>query len=153
MDPSLAMVEGKGMCVALRRESAVAGRVTDENGAPIAGARVHFRGVSATQAVTMKDGRFRLRRLEPARNAELEAEKVGFARARRPGLELKAGARTLVPDLILRRGLRVVGSVVDPSGSPVAGVEVRAASEVRKVKLYPLFRPPHPPPAASSASR
>lgn len=154
MDSVLATIEpADGISVALRRESAVAGRVTDESGVPVPGARVHLHAVSDTRAVTTKDGRFRLRRLEPARNAELEAEKVGFARARRPGLQLKAGASTLVPDLILRHGLRVVGTVVDPSGSPVAGVEVRAASEAEKAKLDSRFGEPPPLPDASSDAR
>src|SRR5262249_48178519 len=130
--------------LALRRAATIAGRVTDEKGQAIAGARVRIvremglrrmlRGAANNPAsilgsngvVTSSDGAFRLRGLEPEKNLSLEASKAGYATARRPGLTIKTGDAIKDLALVVRKGIEAKGKVVDVQGQPVAGAEVRA---------------------------
>ena len=131
--------------LALRKAASVAGRTVDENGQPIAGARVRvtqevgirrmmIRGPAAAAAsflnsgaLTGPDGAFRLRNLIPARNLEIEAARTGYATARRPGVTLKPGDALKEVALVLRRGLEARGKVVNAQGQPIAGAQVRVA--------------------------
>jgi protocatechuate 3,4-dioxygenase beta subunit len=131
--------------LALRKAASVAGRTVDENGQPVAGARVRvtqelglrrmmMRGPAAavasflnTGALTGPDGAFRLRNLTPARNLEIEAARTGYATARRPGVTLKPGDAVKEVSLVLRKGLEARGRVLDTKGQPVAGAQVRVA--------------------------
>jgi protocatechuate 3,4-dioxygenase beta subunit/5-hydroxyisourate hydrolase-like protein (transthyretin family) len=130
--------------LALRKAATISGRVTDEKGQPIAGARVRIaremglrrmlRGAMSNPAslmggqgvVTASDGAFRLRGLEPEKNISLEATKTGYATARKPGLSIKAGDAVRDVALIVRKGIEARGKVVDAQAQPVAGVEIRA---------------------------
>lgn len=131
--------------LALRRAASIAGRVTDEKGQAVAGAKVKItremgvrrmiRGMSSNPAsflasqgvVTGPDGSFKLRGLAPERNLALEATKTGYATASRPGVTIKAGEALKDVALVLRRGLEAKSRVVDGKGEPVAGAQVRAA--------------------------
>ncbi len=138
-----------GVSVALRRAAVVVGRVVDEKGGAVVGARVRLRVASAVaEGVTTSGGRFRLRRVAPARSANLEAEKIGFTPATVRGLNLKPGPPQNLPDLVLRRGLHGHGRIVDPGAAPIAGVEVRSAPEADKGKLDFRFGDPPPSPDA-----
>lgn len=130
--------------LALRRAATISGRVTDEKGQPVAGARVRIaremgirrmlRGAMSNPAsflggqgvLTSSDGAFRLRGLEPEKNISLEAAKTGFATARKPGLSIKAGDAVKDVALVVRRGIEAKGKIVDAQGQPVAGAEIRA---------------------------
>ncbi|MGE5716240.1 MAG: carboxypeptidase regulatory-like domain-containing protein, partial [Acidobacteriota bacterium] len=130
--------------LALRRAATISGRVTDEKGQPVAGARVRInrdmglrrmiRGAMANPAallggqgvLTASDGSFRLRGLEPEKNLSLEAAKSGYATARKPGLSVKTGETVKDVALVVRQGIGAKGSVVDAKGQPVAGAEIRA---------------------------
>ncbi|HKF41697.1 MAG TPA: carboxypeptidase regulatory-like domain-containing protein [Thermoanaerobaculia bacterium] len=130
--------------IALRRAATLAGRVTDEKGQGVVGARVRItrelglrrmlRGAVNNPAsilgdrgvLTAPDGSFRLRGLEPEKNLSLEAAKSGYATARRPGLTIKAGDAIKDLTLVVRQGIQAKGKVVDPTGQPVAGAEIRA---------------------------
>ncbi len=131
--------------LALRRAASLTGKVVDEKGLAVVGARVSLaqefnlrmvrrRGLAAAAAallgggiLTGPDGAFRMRNIAPERNLEVEASKTGFATARQPGITLKAGDALTGVSLILRKGLAARGRVVDSAGQPVAGAELRLA--------------------------
>ncbi|TWT99685.1 Regulatory protein BlaR1 [Botrimarina colliarenosi] len=105
----------------------VAGIVTDEAGAPIAGARVANRGNSSSdlrEAFTDDQGRFRIDNVfDSVRGHMLSIRAEGFAplaKEFRPG---DASTPTKV-SVKLRSGHRVIGRVVDEEGKPMDGVRV-----------------------------
>jgi protocatechuate 3,4-dioxygenase beta subunit len=128
--------------LALRRAASLAGKIVDEKGEPISGARVSVaqefnlrmirrRGLAAAAqailaggALSGTDGSFRLRNIAPEHNLELEASKSGFATARQPGITLKSGDAVAGISLVLRKGLAARGRVVDGSGKPIAGAQI-----------------------------
>jgi protocatechuate 3,4-dioxygenase beta subunit len=130
--------------LALRKAATITGRVTDEKGQPVAGARVRItremglrrmlRGVAANPAsvlggqgvVSAGDGAFRIRGLQPEKNLSLEAALTGYATARKPGITLKAGDSIGDVALVVRKGLEARGKIVDSQGQPVAAAEIRA---------------------------
>jgi large repetitive protein len=131
--------------LALRRAASVAGKVVDESGKPVPGARIAVaqelnfrdlrgRGLAGAAAALMgrsansgADGTFRLRNVVPARNLELEASKSGFATAKQPGVTLKPGDAMQGVSFVLKKGLQARGRVVDAQGQPVSGAEIRLA--------------------------
>lgn len=149
LSASVAGVNASGQSVpptnlALRKAASISGKVTDAKGQPVAGARVRItremgmrrllRGavsnpgalLGAQGVLTVADGTFRLRGLEPERNLSVEAAKSGYATARKPGVSVKAGDAVKDVALVVRRGLEARGKVVDAQGQPVAGAELRA---------------------------
>jgi protocatechuate 3,4-dioxygenase beta subunit len=128
------------VAIALQKAAAVSGRVTDESGAPVAGARVRFARDSNVRALmrggpaaflgrpgvtTGPDGAFRMRGLGPEKNLSLEAAMAGYVTAKRHGVTLKAGEAVKDVALILKRGLEARGRVVDSAGQPIAAAEIR----------------------------
>ena len=119
----------------------VRGRVVDDLGRPVAGARVEL-GTGGTfyyetlskpseldgflsqeGATTDAEGRFEL----PAPAVEVHQLSVaasGFAPFRRE-VDLEAGAAAELDELVLDPGVYLAGHVVDAAGLPVAGVEIR----------------------------
>ncbi|HEY6146535.1 MAG TPA: carboxypeptidase regulatory-like domain-containing protein, partial [Thermoanaerobaculia bacterium] len=90
--------------LALAKAASIAGKVVDEKGAAMPGARVRLerdggmrgmmrRGPAAflggQSALSGPDGAFRIRNLAAGRNLLLEAEKSGYTTGRRPGVNLK----------------------------------------------------------------
>jgi protocatechuate 3,4-dioxygenase beta subunit len=121
--------------------SAIEGKVTDEEGRPIARARVACRrredsasgrsGPSAPQPVgawdgplaySGPDGSYRISGAEPG-PSELLASALGFAPRR---VELEPGSGVLRADLVLERGGAVEGRVLDSYGAAIPGAEVAA---------------------------
>jgi protocatechuate 3,4-dioxygenase beta subunit len=128
------------VAIALPKAAGIAGRVGDESGAPVAGARVRFAretnirslvrgGPSAflgrPGVTTGPDGSFRLRGLAPDKNLTLEAAKAGYVTAKRHGITLKSGEIVKDVALVVRRGLEARGRVLDAAGQPVIGAEIR----------------------------
>ncbi|HEX9689169.1 MAG TPA: carboxypeptidase-like regulatory domain-containing protein, partial [Thermoanaerobaculia bacterium] len=128
------------VAIALQKAAAVSGRVTDEAGAPVAGARVRFARDSNVRALmrggpsaflgrpglaTGPDGAFRLRGLAAEKNLTLEAAKAGYVTAKRHGLTLEPGEAVKDVALVIKRGLEARGRVVDSAGQPIAGAEIR----------------------------
>jgi protocatechuate 3,4-dioxygenase beta subunit len=121
--------------VALAPAARLAGRVLDQNGGPVPGARVAVDGGSPGRraysgfhrTLSAADGSYRIRNLPPGRNFLITAQKPGYVVARRAGVVLKGGAATDPVDLTMRKGLEARGRVVDSSGNPVPGAEVRVA--------------------------
>jgi len=132
--------------IALTNAAGVSGRVTDEKGAPVPGARVRFVAEQGLQAIlrggpaaflgrpgvsTGPDGGFRLRGLAAEKNLTLEAARTGYVPARRPGVTLRAGEVVKDVSLVLKRGREARGRVVDGAGQPIAGAEVRLSRPER----------------------
>jgi protocatechuate 3,4-dioxygenase beta subunit len=134
------------VAIALQKAAGVSGRVTDEKGAAVPGARVRFVAEQGLQAIlrggpaaflgrpgvsTGPDGGFRLRGLAAEKNLTLEAARTGYVPARRPGVTLRAGEVVKDVSLVLKRGLEARGRVVDAGGQPIAGAEVRLSRPER----------------------
>lgn len=102
----------------------VKGRVVDEDGRPVEGAvvRSFFTG-SQNVATTDGEGGFRLDHLDPRRSSHsVYARKEGYCEAA-TSVEVD-GAERAIPDLVLARGVRLEGRVLDDAGAPLAGASL-----------------------------
>jgi protocatechuate 3,4-dioxygenase beta subunit len=121
----------------LRRGASLAGRVLDESGAPLAGARVQFHADENDEetappdalaelleaALTGKDGRFELAEL-PAATLRGTASAPGRLEHDWESVELKEGEDKELEPIVLGLGGTLAGVVLDPAGRPVAGANV-----------------------------
>ncbi|HEV7518453.1 MAG TPA: carboxypeptidase-like regulatory domain-containing protein, partial [Thermoanaerobaculia bacterium] len=123
------------------------GQVVDADGRPVAGAEVALLPAfdvtsisratdplaalrEAPRGTAGPDGRFSLGGLAPGRFG-LRVRAPGFASAARPGIEIPAGNGEVdLGRIALSTGTTLVGTVADPSGKPLAGVEVSVIPEV-----------------------
>ncbi|MBK9385809.1 MAG: carboxypeptidase regulatory-like domain-containing protein [Planctomycetes bacterium] len=98
----------------------IRGRVRDEAGQPVAGARVTTFFTMSHAVESDAEGGFELDRLDPKRESHaLFARKDGYVEGR---AEVKPrGTAVVAQDLVLKRGTRVEGVVVDEQGRPVEG--------------------------------
>lgn len=124
------------------------GRVVDEEGAPVAGANLHFDDAirhegheewrTLETSSTDREGRFAFESAasdhtqlvvnppDPfARGAISTGDERGLVAAV-VDLAVEPGSDRLVPDVVLRRGVTVRGTLHDPEGRPVAGARVTA---------------------------
>ncbi|HVR96557.1 MAG TPA: carboxypeptidase regulatory-like domain-containing protein, partial [Thermoanaerobaculia bacterium] len=123
--------------VVLKPGSRVAGRVVDEAGDPVAGARVSLQ--SAGTQLVLGGGRFPARMIGTGLSEEdgsfsilgveagkvtLNASATGFLAKEMTALEVPAGRDLEGLEVVLGRGAMVVGRVLGPSGSPVADAQV-----------------------------
>lgn len=129
--PALRLVLGRG--------HTVVGRVADDRGRPVAGARVELRpGINGRVAAsepevrekafqrtrTDGDGKFKLPHL-PTGWFTLRIEAGGFLPLERAGLRIPAGtSRVDLGRFLLQRGAALQGWAVDDDGKPLAGAEV-----------------------------
>lgn len=126
--------------IALQKAASLSGRVTDETGKAVPGARVGIARDTGINALIRggpaaflgrggvpsgPDGAFRLRGLAAQRNVTLEATKTGYVPAKRFGVTVKSGESVKDIALVVKRGLEARGRVVDSAGKPIAGAEVR----------------------------
>ncbi|HYN41202.1 MAG TPA: carboxypeptidase-like regulatory domain-containing protein, partial [Thermoanaerobaculia bacterium] len=138
----------KTLDVPLTRGASISGRVVDEEGRPVADAKVTvvsgddspFRFVARAMAGDLgsrirsrSDGTFSASRLTPGENQRLVVQHPGYEKGKLGGISLQAGGTRTGAVVTLRRGLVVTGSVKDPEGNPIAGVEV-ALSQSRIVR-------------------
>jgi protocatechuate 3,4-dioxygenase beta subunit len=127
--------------VPLTRGASLAGRVVDEEGRPIEGARVlvsrggenvfrsFMRLLEAEPSVrTGRDGSFRATRLAPGESQRVDVSHDDYEDRALGGISLVAGATRSGLTVVLRRGLSVRGVVKDEEGRPLAGVEVTLSS-------------------------
>lgn len=141
-DVAVAAGETRRVDVALTRGATLAGRVVDEAGAPVSGAtgRLAAGGDRGMMAVlrqvqdagpgptfrTAADGSFRLTRVGPGTGQRLVVNHPEYEDRTVPGIDLAAGGQRTGLAVVLRRGLRLAGTVVTEAGDPLGGVEVRA---------------------------
>ncbi len=120
--------------VPVRDGLTISGRVVDEAGAPVAGARVSIEWGGATRttswaafdhAETDANGRYAFEGVHPLLRA-VRASAQGFRPAVRERVTLPWGRELDGIDLALRRGLALAGIVRLPDGRPVAGATVAA---------------------------
>ena len=142
-DVEMAAGETKTLDVALTPAVTLVGRVIDEKGQPVAGARgtlspgsetrmgMVFRvmgrdGESGGGAFTSGlDGTFKATRLAPGTNQKLTVTHPDFERRVVAGVDLVQGApRPQSIDVVLSPGYVLAGSVKDKEGKPVEGAEV-----------------------------
>lgn len=137
---ALAPGETKRLDVALTPGATLAGRIQDENGAGVAGAKGALvragesslaglmRAVRAGRETiafrTFADGSFKASRLAPGDNQRLVVTHPEYERATLAGLSLPPGGAKSGVTVVLRRGASVVGVVKDASDQPLADVEV-----------------------------
>jgi protocatechuate 3,4-dioxygenase beta subunit len=106
----------------LRSDYAVQGRVTDEQGNPIAGATVCTYPRERNQTSTDDEGRFRLGQLDPTiERTRISALMEGYVTA---SVRIAPEAALNPVEIALDRGSRVAGRVVTEDGKPVHGATV-----------------------------
>ena len=142
---AVAAGETRKLDAALTLGASMSGRVTDESGAPVAGAHGalarggesnlrtllrQFRGSGAGGFRTSVDGTFRVARLLPGDNQRLSVVHADFSPATLAGLSLVPGQTTANVSVVLRRGAVITGVVRDPNGEAVADAEVELGSGI-----------------------
>lgn len=138
---SVAAGEAETRDVPLARGATLAGRVVNEEGAPIEGARVtlarggenairaFMRGLDGEAgARTGKDGSFRANRLAAGDNQRLDVRHDDYEERSIGGVSLAPGAAKSGLTIVMRRGLAIRGVVKDEEGRPLAGVEVSVSA-------------------------
>ena len=143
VQPALALAPGeaKKLDIALTPGATLAGKVVDENGAPVAAARGTLTrggenaiaglrrmlrvGAEITAFRTRPDGTFTASRLAPGDNQRLYVSHADFERATVAGLSLPAGGVKAGVSVVLKRGATISGIVKDANDQPVADVEVQ----------------------------
>jgi hypothetical protein len=106
--------------VGLKRAGALAGRVTNPKGNPVAGARITFHGLgdSQTSAATDADGKYLIEGLAPCTGEVLAAAET-FGQSISAFVEISEG-ETTYHDVTLESGAGLFGTVVDADdGKPV----------------------------------
>lgn len=102
----------------------LSGRVVDEQGRPIAGARVGEGWTLYRAATTDADGRYELPGFGSRGYPDVHCTAEGYVRQAVERPELRGAPITL--DFRMPRGLATAGRVVDPHGAPLADVYVQA---------------------------
>jgi hypothetical protein len=116
--------------IRLSRGRTLRGRVIDESQQPIAG--VSFQTMDSTSyqdeenaSQTGADGSFEVGGINPDAPVRIAFQKEGYVRTEWKAQPRSDGAPV---QIVMRRGLKVSGHVVDSSGAGVASVEVTATS-------------------------
>jgi 5-hydroxyisourate hydrolase-like protein (transthyretin family) len=152
--------------LALLPAAAVAGTVVDEAGGVVAGAELTLRierpprslqrrltVETRRSAVSSAAGRFRFAGLAPDFSYRLTAKATGYAPAELAVSDLEPYASRGGLRLVLQRGRRAWGRVVDGDGAPVPGATVRfePASPQGPDRIRRLFRGSEEPAFAGAA--
>ena len=143
---ALAPGEAKRFDIALTPAATLAGKVVDENGAPVAAARGTLTrggenavaslrrmlrvGAEVTAFRTKADGTFTAPRLAPGDNQRLFVSHPDFERATVAGLSLPSGGTKGGVVVVLKRGATITGLVKDGNEKPVPDVEVEVDPSV-----------------------
>ena len=132
--------------------SSVEGRVVDQGGRPMSGAKVVVQSLAAdpmgergmmqllggrlanlyTTVTTAADGHYRISGVRPG-PVSVTAEAEGFQVAQLDDLQAEANLTLSAADLVLEAGAFIAGWVVGGDGEPVAGASVRVSSLARLV--------------------
>ncbi|MBV9122755.1 MAG: carboxypeptidase regulatory-like domain-containing protein, partial [Planctomycetes bacterium] len=118
------------------------GRVVDQDGKPVAGARVRvglwlgareYETPWGPEPATDADGKYELRHLRAGDHFRVEAARDGLTRGVSPRLTAEEGAVVSIPDLRLSSAKHtLIGTITDPSGQPVADARVYTTTPVAK---------------------
>lgn len=112
--------------VMLDAAARIHGRVIDQAGQPVPGAKLLYRlpgNATLPSAISDDDGGYRLAPLAPG--GELVVDADGFLPFRHTALELQPG-ETRELDITLELGVRVLVEVTDPDGAPIHRAAVRS---------------------------
>ncbi len=145
-DLVLAPGEGRRLDIAMTLGATIAGKVVDENGAPVASARGTlmrggenaFQGIrrmlrmggETTAFRTRSDGTFKASRLTPGENQRLFVSHADFERTTLAGLSLPSGGMKSGIAIVMHRGATISGVVKDANGQPIVDVEVQVDPSV-----------------------
>jgi len=132
------------LCVRLQAQIAIAGRVVDENGAGIVGARVELRAVpEGSQALASSDpaGNFRVN-LPAAGEFAVRAERLGFFVYQGRGQKFDAGTNQLV---ITLNHLQEFADKIDVTYSPPA-IDLEQTAERKELANTEIESVPYPAP-------
>jgi hypothetical protein len=136
---SLGKGETTRLDVLLTRGAALSGRVVDEDGRPVAGAKLsvspgeqdpfsfvmrRLAGDPGARIVSRADGTFSATRLAPGENQRLTVHHADYEKGVLGGIALSPGGARTGAVVTLRRGIVVTGTVKDDEGKPVAGAEL-----------------------------
>ena len=126
----------------LRAETAITGRVTNENNAPVAGARVLVSrpGGAAAESISDQAGVFSCGSLEGAAEYRLSAERAGYFRLENLRITGEESRREIH---VVLTPLREVYETIDVSAS-AASVGLDGASQPRSVSGAELLAVPFP---------
>lgn len=106
---------------------AIAGRVTDAGGAPLADATVSlsgsFPGGYAVNCSSESDGNYRLGHV-PEGTYAVGCKREGYRSEGRAGITVRNAGTSPAVDFVLQAALTISGRVVDPLGQPVANVRI-----------------------------
>jgi RNA polymerase sigma-70 factor (ECF subfamily) len=127
----------------LTGEAVVAGRVTDREGAPLAGAGVqwihsHGEHRGRVTAQTGRDGSYRLVFPREQDWCAISASAAGFAASIREGVRPGNAAEPARVDFTLLPGHWLEGVVVDEEDRPVEGATIRALPTIYLLRNTPL---------------
>ncbi|MCA8943360.1 MAG: carboxypeptidase regulatory-like domain-containing protein [Planctomycetes bacterium] len=107
----------------LRPSLRVVGRVVDESGQPLEGARVTSFFTNRNVVESDRDGRFTLDHLDPEREShDVYARLDGYVEA--SAKVASSGTEVQVPDFVMRRGGRIAGRVVDEVGTALPAIDL-----------------------------
>ena len=136
------MPAGIALLIALTLQAfgIVTGRVIDESGAAVAGARVTLtiEGAASAESVSDADGRFSFATV-PAGAFRIEVTAAGFASRTVGGVAARGASTALAPIRLTLSG-GVVGVDVTPDRVEVAEQQVRQQEQQRLLGVFPNFR-------------
>ncbi|MHC5049725.1 MAG: carboxypeptidase regulatory-like domain-containing protein [Planctomycetota bacterium] len=110
--------------ITVHRGAAVAGRVADSAGRPVAGAMVNVLGRMEDWVVSGEEGEFTLYGVSTDGGARITATHGEYLTANADELRLRAGELFEGLELVMRRGGSVRGQVVTTENEPAEGVTV-----------------------------
>jgi hypothetical protein len=150
------MAPALGLLIALTLQSLgfVSGRVIDETGAAIAGARIVLTAdgaVSSIETVSDADGHFSFTNA-PSGAFRLDVSADGFISRTLTGV-VEAGVPTSIPPIRLTVSAGTVGVDVTPSQVEVADEQIHAQEHQRLLGVFPNFRVSYVPDAAPLNAR
>ncbi|HEX3128346.1 MAG TPA: carboxypeptidase regulatory-like domain-containing protein [Thermoanaerobaculia bacterium] len=120
--------------IVMQPASAVEGRTVDDDGQPVAGAKIILLpterrgGFRIKDGVSDESGAFRIEDVPPGA-LEAQAVAAGFQPAYLSNLEVRAGQDLKGVEIVLATGAAVEGRVLSPAGKPVVGATIELAEE------------------------